>query len=280
MKIGQTTLCKTVSYTGKGLHSGLDVTMVMKPAPANTGIVFSRTDLPGNPTVKAHIMNVTNTMRATTLESGAAKVMTVEHILSALYSIGIDNCFVEMNSVEPPIADGSGQVFVEMILDAGIAEQEAQREIYAVKKQHIVADGDKFIAVLPYDGLRITFTSINKHPLLGVQFVDYEITPESYQACISKARTIAFTEEIEQLRALGLAKGGDIHNVIVYDKESCLSELRFPDELVRHKVLDVLGDISLTGYIKGHIIAVKSGHKLNTDLAHLIYKEKCEEALS
>lgn len=272
--VAQTTIKEPVSYNGIGLHAAHEVHMVLRPAPANTGIVFVRTDLPGHPSVRAHLTNITNTMRATTLEDGAAKVFTVEHILSAFMGLGVDNCIVEMDSVEPPVADGSSLTFVRLIEQVGIQTLDAPRRILTIKKQHLVEDNDKFIAILPYDGFRITFTSIKNHPLLGVQFFDAEITKESYVKEVSFARTIAFTDELEMLKKLGLGKGGTLQNTIVYDDKTCLSKLRSDDELVRHKVLDVIGDLSLVGMpIKGHVIAVKSSHKLNSLLTHKIAEE-------
>lgn len=270
----QTTLARAVSYNGIGLHAANEVHMVLRPAPADTGIVFVRTDLPGKPSVPAKFSFVTNTMRATTLENGEAKVFTVEHLLSAFSGMAIDNCIVEMDSVEPPVADGSSLTFVQLIEKAGIKKLSAPRHVLAVQQQHLVQEDDKFIAIIPYDGLRITFTSINPHPLLGVQFSDTEITQENYVRDIAFARTIAFTKELEMLKQLGLGKGGNLENTIVYDDTTCLSKLRSDDELVRHKVLDIIGDLSLLGRpLHGHIIAVKSSHKLNNMLAHQIYKE-------
>ncbi len=274
MSTTQTTLAGSVSYSGIGLHAAQEVHMVMRPAPANTGIVFIRTDLPGQPSVRAHLSKVTNTMRATTLEDGEAKVFTVEHVLSALNGLQVDNCIVEMDSAEPPVADGSSLNFVELIQKAGIQSLKEPRQEIVIQKQHLIQEDDKFIAVIPYDGFRITFTSINPHPLLGVQFFDAEITPDVYVKEIAYARTIAFTAELEMIRKLGLGKGGNLENTIVYDETTCLSKVRSADELVRHKVLDVIGDISLLGKpIRGHIIAVKSSHKLNNLLTHDIFKE-------
>lgn len=274
MSTTQTTLAGSVSYSGIGLHAAQEVHMVMRPAPANTGIVFIRTDLPGQPSVRAHLSKVTNTMRATTLEDGEAKVFTVEHVLSALNGLQVDNCIVEMDSAEPPVADGSSLNFVELIQKAGIQSLKEPRQEIVIQKQHLIQEDDKFIAVIPYDGFRITFTSINPHPLLGVQFFDAEITPDMYVKEIAYARTIAFTAELEMIRKLGLGKGGNLENTIVYDETTCLSKVRSTDELVRHKVLDVIGDISLLGKpIRGHIIAVKSSHKLNNLLTHDIFKE-------
>ena len=270
----QTTLAKPVSYSGIGLHAANEVHMVLRPAPADTGIVFIRTDLPGTPSVPARLSYVTNTMRATTLEQGDAKVFTVEHLLSALYGLKVDNCIVEMDSVEPPVADGSSLTFVQLIEQAGIATLAVPPQVHAVQEQHLIQEDDKFIAIVPYDGFRITFTSINPHPLLGVQFMDTEINDAAYVKDIAPARTIAFTKELDMLQKMGLGKGGTIENVVVYDDTACLSELRFGDELVRHKVLDIIGDMSLLGrQIKGHIIAVKSSHKLNHLLALKISEE-------
>lgn len=270
----QTTLARPVSYSGIGLHAANEVHMVLRPAPADTGIVFVRTDLAGNPSVPAQLAYVTNTMRATTLEQGEAKVFTVEHLLSALQGMAVDNCIVEMDSVEPPVADGSSLTFVRLIEQAGIQKLDMPRRVLTVRRQHLVQEEDKFIAILPYDGFRITFTSINPHPLLGVQFSDTEITKDNYIRDIAFARTIAFTKELAMLKKLGLGKGGTLENTIVYDDTTCLSVLRSDDELVRHKVLDVIGDMALLGRpLKGHIIAVKSSHKLNNMLARQISEE-------
>lgn len=269
----QQTIANEISYEGNGLHSGLPVKMTFKAAPENTGIVFIRTDLPGRPQVKATIENVTNTMRATTLEDGEAKVFTVEHVLAAFIGIGLDNCYVELNSPEPPVGDGSGQVFVDLILKVGLVTQKEERKFHTIEKSHAIYDGDRFIMILPYNGMRVTFTSINKHPLLGTQYADYEITPENFKKEISSARTIGFMQEIEELQKMGLAKGGNLENVLVYDENKCLSVPRFSDELVRHKILDILGDLSLLGNLKGHIIAVKSSHELNARLSREILKE-------
>ena len=274
----QQTISNAISYEGAGLHSGLPVQMRILPSEPNTGITFVRTDLPGTPSVKADIRNVTNTMRATTLENGEAKVFTVEHILAAFYGMAIDNCVIELNSPEPPIADGGSATFVQLIKEAGIVEQEADRHVYVVKQSHGIYEEDKFIIIRPYDGFRVTFTSMNSHPMLGTQHADYEINPDVFAKEIAPARTIGFTKEIEQLQAMGLAKGGSTENVIVYDDTTCLSELNFPDELVRHKILDILGDLFLVGHLKGHIIAVKSSHNLNSRLSREVLKEMQEEA--
>ena len=266
----QTTIAKAIAYTGIGLHSGQNVTIVINPAPPDTGIVFARTDLPGVPQVAAVAGNVTNAMRATTLEDGLAKVFTVEHLLSAFYALEVDNCLVEINAVEPPVADGSSLPFVRMIQEAGVVEQSASRKIVIVTEAQTVRVNDKFITILPYDGFRITFTSINSHPMLGVQFGDYEITKDVFISEIAPARTIGFMHEVELLKSQGLALGGSLENAVVYDDVKAITPLRFEDELVRHKILDIIGDLALAGRIRGHVIAVKSSHALNTALAKKI----------
>lgn len=267
----QTTLIRSVEYTGIGLHSGKDVSITLNPAAAGSGIVFIRTDLPGRPSVEAKITRVTDTLRATTLENGEAKVFTVEHLLSALSAMGVDNCLIEMNAAEPPVADGSALPYVRLIEQAGIVElSNTVRQVFTVKEALSIRRSDKFITILPYDGLRITFTSINPHPLLGVQFGDYEIDKDTYLREIAPARTIGFMHEVDALKAQGLALGGSLDNAVVYDQDKVLTPLRFADELVRHKILDIIGDLSLTGWVRGHVIAVKSSHALNTALARKI----------
>ena len=276
MVLKQKTLLKPIQYKGTGLHSGLPVNMTLRPAEAGTGIVFVRTDLPGAPSVKAIAANVTSTNRATTLEDGEAKVFTVEHLLAAFYGLQIDNCYVELDSPEPPVGDGSAAVFTDLMKEAGIKELDAERAVYAVKQSHAIYDKDRYILIVPYDGLRVTFTSVNSHPLLGTQQVDILLNSENFETDIAPARTIGFMSELKQLQAMGLAKGGSLENVLVYDEATCLSVPRFDDELVRHKILDVLGDLFLLGPIKGHIIALKSSHELNSRLAREILAEMKE----
>ena len=246
----------------------MPVTMTMHPAPAGTGIVFRRSDLEGHPEVPAKSQYITNTLRATTLERGAAKVFTVEHVLSALFAMQIDNCLIEMNSPEPPVGDGSAKTFVDMIHEAGIEEQEATIPVLTLDHSVAVYEGDKkFVAALPYDGLRITFTSINPHPMLGTQMLAVVVNHDNYINEIASARTIGFPWELEAMRKMGLGKGGTLENAVVYSETECLSKLRFQDELVRHKILDILGDISLVGPLHAHIIAVLGSHKLNAELS-------------
>lgn len=267
MKRNQHTIGKDVTYKDLGLHSGMPVTMTMHPAAPGTGIIFKRSDLPGGPEVPAQSRYITNTLRATTLEKGEAKVFTVEHVLSALYALQIDNCVIEMDSPEPPVGDGSAKTFCDMVEEAGVETQDEMIPILTLDTSAAVYEDNKFITALPYDGLRITFTSINPHPLLGTQMRDVVIDHDSYMKEIAPARTIGFTWELEAMRKMGLGKGGTLENAVVYSETECLSQLRFPDELVRHKILDILGDISLVGPLHAHIIAVLGSHKLNAELS-------------
>lgn len=276
-KARQHTIAKEVSYSGIGLHSGKDVLMTFKPAAAGAGIIFVRTDLPGRPEIKALAENVSSTVKATTLSANGAEVFTVEHLMSALAMMAIDNIYIEMSSPEPPVTDGSAKVFCELLEEAGLQEQEAERRVYAVDKAFAVYDGDRYIAVLPYDGYRISFTSINKHPMLGTQYFDILLDKESYKKEIMPARTVAFTHELEMLRKMGLGLGGSLENVVVFDENKILSVPRFEDELIRHKILDVIGDLYLLGPIKAHVIAVKTGHAFNSQIAKQIQAYRTKE---
>ena len=276
-KLYQHTIGKELSYSGIGLHSGKEVLMTLKPAAENTGIVFARTDLPGCPQIRALAENVSSTVKATTLSENGAEVFTVEHLMGALAMMEIDNIVIEMSSPEPPVTDGSAKVFCELLEEAGIVEQEAERKVYAVDKAFSVYDNDRYITILPYDGYRISFTSINKHPLLGTQYFDVLLNKETFKKEIMAARTVAFTEELEMLKKLGLGLGGSLENVVVFDKDKILSEPRFEDELIRHKILDVIGDLYLLGPIKGHVIAVKTGHAFNSQIAKQIEAYRAKE---
>ncbi|WP_337424607.1 UDP-3-O-acyl-N-acetylglucosamine deacetylase [Mitsuokella jalaludinii] len=264
----QRTLKTEISYTGIGLHSGREVHATLKPAPEDTGIVFVRTDLPGAPQIHAKAENVTSTLRATTVEDGH-KVFTIEHLMSAFHAHRIDNAYVELDSEEPPVADGASLVFFELMAKAGIVEQAKDRKEIVIDKVYRIDDEKtgRFVMVLPYDGFRVSFTSLNPHKLIGVQYEDFHIDEAVYHKEIAPARTIAYEKEIQALREMGLGLGGSLENVIVYNDEGWLNPLHFEDELVRHKILDVIGDLRLAGIIRGHVIAAASGHALNTQLA-------------
>lgn len=271
----QQTLKNSVEVVGKGLHSGVDVKLKISPAEVDSGIIFIREDLPGSPKIHATADKVTSVLRATTLEENGVKVFTVEHLMSALNVCGIDNAEIFLNAEEPPVLNGNSIDFFNAIKSAGIVEQSKERKIIRLEKIYRADsnDGKKFIIALPYDGFRVSFTSVNPHPIVGIQYEDFEIIEEIYKKEIAPARTIAYEKEIEQLRKMGLGLGGTIENVIVYNDEGWLNKLLYSDELVRHKILDVIGDMRLAGFIKGHIIASASGHALNTELAKKIYKD-------
>lgn len=275
----QQTLAAPVSYSGIGLHSGKNVNMCMLPAEVDTGIVFIRTDLPDKPEISAKPANVSSTLKATTLSENGAEVFTVEHLMAALSMMGIDNCRIEMDSPEPPVTDGSSGVFADLILEAGRKTQAALRKVYALDRAFAVHQDDRYICVLPYDGYRISFTSINPHPLLGTQYYDIELTEENFLKEIATARTVAFMHEVEQMKKMGLGLGGNTDNVVVFDNTGILSETRFDNELIRHKILDVIGDLYLLGHIKAHVVAVKTGHAFNAELARQIenYRSKGEK---
>ena len=273
----QHTIAKEVSYSGIGLHSGKDVLITLKPAAVNTGVTFIRTDIPGKPEIRALAENVSSTVKATTLSENGAEVFTVEHLMAAISMSGVDNIRIEMSSPEPPVADGSAQVFSELLDEAGLVEQEAERKVYAVDKAFAVYDGDRYITILPYDGYRISFTSSNNHPMLGTQYFDVLLDKESFKKEIMSARTVAFTYELEMLRKMGLGLGGSLENVVVFDEEKILSKPRFDNELIRHKILDVIGDLFLLGPIKAHVIAVKTGHAFNSQIAKQIQAYRSKE---
>ena len=268
------TLASRVVYDGIGLHSGKPVHMELAPAAPGTGIQFARADLPEALPVAATAANVTATLRATTIAAGTLKFFTIEHLMSALHVHGVDNCLVLLDAEEPPVVDGSARTFFRLIAEAGTVEQEAERRVTVIDRIYRVDDGSHFVMAVPHDGLRVSFTSLNEHPLIGVQYYDLEVTPEAYEREIAPARTIAYEKEVKALQANGLGLGGSLETVIVYNDEGWMNPLNFPNELVRHKILDVLGDLRLAGMIRGHIIAVASGHALNTALAKQIAEER------
>lgn len=272
----QRTLKDKISCVGVGLHSGKEVRLVMKPADVDSGIIFFRTDLPTRPKIHATAQNVTATLRATTLKENGAKVFTIEHLLSALNACNVDNCEIELDAEEPPVLNGNSIDFFKMIQATGLVEQDKERKIIRVEKIYRVdgEEGKRFIMALPYDGFRVSFVSVNPHPLIGIQYGDFEITEEIYAKEIAPARTIAYEKEVAALHAMGLGLGGNLENVIVYNDAGWLNKLNYPDELVRHKILDVIGDMRLAGILNCHIVAAASGHALNTQLAKKIFLGK------
>src|SRR5262245_55874083 len=246
--------------------------MTFLPALANTGIRFRRVDLDGQPEVEARIENVTQTNRSTTLAKGNVKVHTVEHVLATLAGYEIDNAIVELDANEPPIADGSARAYCRMIDEAGVAPQSEKREPHKLTDPIELQLGETIMSVFPHDRLKITCTSADKDGRF-TQFYSVEITPESWKRELAHARTFCFYEEIEMLFKSGLIKGGSLENAVVIRDDAVLTTepLRYPEEFVRHKMLDILGDLALVGRpLQGHVIAIRPSHLANSELARQI----------
>ena len=269
----QRTLLREVSIKGNALHTGDAVHMTFKPAPANHGIVFKRVDLHGHPELKPRIDHVTDLVRATTIQVGHAKLHTVEHVLSALSGCGIDNLLIELDASEPPIMDGSARPFVQLIQSGEPVEQDAEREYFTLTDTVSFARGNSSIIALPYDGLKITCTSADDRGI-HTQHLSLVIDPEVYTAQVAAARTFTIYEDIEELIKLGKIKGGSLDCAIVIKGDKIISKepLRFADEFVRHKILDIIGDITLLGIpLKAHIVATRPGHAVNAELTKTLY---------
>lgn len=269
----QRTLRRAVSCTGIGLHSGNKVTLSLKPAPADFGIRFRRRDL-GGLEIPATVDNLASIAYATGLACGDGAVETVEHLLATLVSLGVDNVAVELNHPEVPIMDGSASPFVYLIHEAGIKTLGAPRRFLKVVRPIALSSGDKRIALYPSDHLKVTYSISFDHPLLRHQSRTVAINEESFVEEIASARTFGFLKEVEMLRQNGLALGGSLDNAIVLGETGALNALRFEDEFVRHKILDVLGDLALVGHpIIGHLVAHRGGHALHTAFAAKILEE-------
>jgi len=268
----QQTLRESVSFEGVGLHSGNRGGMSFLPAPPNTGIRFRRLDLDGRPEIEARIENVSDTTRSTTLSKGNIRVHTVEHVLATFAGYGIDNIVVELDANEPPIADGSARAYCRMIETAGISPQPEKREPYTATAPLVFEVGESVMSVFPHDRLKITCTRADKQGRF-TQFYSAEISPEIWERELAHARTFCFYEEIEYLIKNGLIKGGSLENAVVIRDDAVLTNepLRYPEEFVRHKMLDILGDLALVGRpLLAHIIAVKPSHTANCELARQI----------
>lgn len=267
----QRTLKSVIRATGVGLHSGAKVTLVLRPAQPDTGIVFRRVDVNPPVDIKADPFAVGDTRMASCLESDGVKLSTVEHLMSALAGLGIDNLYVDVDAAEIPIMDGSAAPFVFLLQSAGIEEQSKPKRFLRVKKLVEVREGDKWARLEPYDGYRLSFSILFNHPAVdqsGTQ-VEVDFGDQSYVRDISRARTFGFTQDVEALREQGLALGGSLDNAIVMDEYRVLNAegLRLPDEFVRHKVLDAVGDLYLVGHpLLAAFSAHKSGHALNNKL--------------
>ncbi len=267
----QRTLKKVISATGVGLHNGEKVEMTLRPAAPDTGIVFRRVDLPGSPEIKVEPHMVCDTRLCSALEHNGARVATVEHLMSALAGLGIDNIVIDLTASEVPIMDGSAGPFVFLLQQAGIVEQPVAKKFIRIKKTIEVQDGDKWVRFDPYFGFKIDFTIAFNHPVFehSGQRVLIDFADNSYIKEISRARTFGFMHEVEYLRSNGLARGGSLDNAIVLDEYRVLNNdgLRYDDEFAKHKVLDAIGDLYVLGHpLIGAFTAYKSGHAMNNQL--------------
>ena len=273
----QRTLKKQVNCTGIGLHCGEKVNITLKPAPENTGIKFVRTDLPGKPVIDARFENVIDTTLATTIGNNGCRVSTIEHLMAALFGLGIDNVIVELDGPEVPIMDGSAGPYVFLIKSAGLQEQKEPKKFILVKRPFSVKEGNRSIEILPSSKLKITYTIDFKHPLVTNQTFEFNFSTKDFTEQISKARTFGFLKDVETLKRNGLAKGGSLDNAIVVDEFKILNEdgLRYSDEFVRHKILDFIGDLSIVGApIIGHFKVKRSGHFLNQEMLRKLMVSK------
>lgn len=272
--MNQTTISKEVKISGIGLHTGVEVNLALKPAPENTGYIFVRSDL-DNFEIPASVEYISHCSYATTLLRKGVVLSTCEHLLSALRGIGIDNCFIELDNIEIPIMDGSSEVFIELIERAGITEQNAPKHFLKVLEKVEFADGDRKMSVEPSEKFEIECVIDFPHPFINKQVFHFEMKNGSFGREIASARTFGFTTEIEMLRKANLALGGSLDNAIVLTPEGMLNEnpLRFTDEFVRHKILDIIGDFALLGMpLLGKIKAEKSGHAVHASMMSKLLK--------
>lgn len=280
----QRTLKKEVSFSGVGIHTGKEVTLRFCPAPEGSGIVFQRVDLAGKPLIPASIEYVQDTSRSTKIGVGSASIQTVEHVLAAIYAYQIDNVCIQVNEGEAPVGDGSSSPFTKLIEEAGIEEQDKEKIIHYLKEPLYYSDGDTHLVALPSDEYRISFTlHYPNTPVIRSQYLSLPINQKTFKNEISVCRTFALYEEITAMMERGLMKGGSLENAVVIKDDVVFSKegLRFPDEMVRHKMLDLVGDLALVGLsFAAHIIAVRSGHRANVELGkefikHLGSKSSC-----
>lgn len=272
----QTTLNKRVKASGTGLHTGVDVNIELTPAPSNTGYIFVRTDL-DDFELPASAEYTSHCSYATTLFRKGVVLSTCEHLLSALYGSGVDNCFIRLDNIELPIMDGSSEGFVELIEKAGVRQLHANRRYFRVLEKVEFADGDRRMSIEPSDRFEIECTIDFPHPFIEKQVFNFVLDNGSFGREIASARTFGFTHEIEMLRKANLARGGSLENAIVLTEDGMLNKqpLRYDDEFVRHKILDIIGDIALLGMpVLGKIKAEKSGHAIHASLVGKLLKQE------
>ena len=271
----QNTLKKEVAYSGIALHTGVRAHLKIHPAPENTGIVFRRIDSPGQPSVEASAKNVVDVRRGTTIAANNAVVSTVEHVLAALTAYQVDNALVDMDGPEPPIGDGSALPYSEIIDEAGIEQQNSPAKIWSPKAPIVQEEGVSTTIILPHDGLKISCLVEYKGTPLGTQYYSQDISTDEFRDNLASARTLVEFRDLEQLIAMGLVKGGSLDNAVIIHDGAIISKegLRFQDELVKHKVIDIIGDMTLIGCrLNAHIITIKPGHASNVIMAQEILK--------
>ena len=271
----ETTLHRAVEARGVGLHSGVPVSIRILPAPVSTGIVFVRTDLENFP-IPASWRHVAKVSYATSLMRQGVLLSTTEHLLSVFYSMGIDNAYVEIDNLEVPILDGSGQPFVALIAEAGIRTYRRKRRYLRIRRPISVEDHGKRISILPAECFHLTCEIDFPHPLVGRQALELEVTPERYAAEIAPARTFGFEYELDQMRTMGLIRGASLENAVCFTRDGVLNPggLRAPDECCRHKALDLIGDLALLGRpLLGHVIAERAGHAMHAALVARIMSD-------
>jgi len=275
--LNQRTVAKTVYCSGIGVHSGKKVNLTIKPAPENYGIKFIRTDLPDNPSIPARFSMVVDTSLATVIGHDGFIVSTIEHLMATFAGLSIDNAAVELDSYEMPIMDGSAEPFTRLIKEVGVKEQDGPRYYFVVKKPIELKKDGKSVGIYPSSDFKITCTIEFDHPLIKKQTFSAGITADVFEQEICSARTFGFLHEIEYLKQYGFARGGSLENAVVIDKSTILNTdgLRFPDEFVRHKTLDSIGDFSLLGLpVIGHFVLNKSGHAFNHAFIETFFSEK------
>ncbi len=271
----QTTIARPVDTSGSGLHTAVHSHLRLVPAPADSGLVFRRTDLDGFE-LEAKANNVARVSYATSLMKKGVLISTTEHVLAALYSSGIDNCYIELDNLEVPILDGSAEPFMRLLEQAGVHRLRKRRRYLKILKPVEVAEGDRRIGILPADAFRITCLIEFTHPLIGRQELEMVVNRETFGTFLARARTFGFTEDVTRLRAMGLIRGGSLDNAIVLTPDGAMNgTLRYPDEFCRHKALDLIGDLALLGRpLLGHVVAHKAGHALHTALVLRLTKDK------
>ena len=276
----QRTIAEPCSFPGTGLHTGALTTVTFKPADPGSGIKFRRVDLPGQPVIPAHVDHVVDVSRGTTIAVGDARVHTVEHALSAMAGLGIDNLDIDIDGHELPNGDGSGLPVMSVLQKAGVVEQNEEKEYIEIEHPVFYRDDEATLSVLPCDEHRISMTIAFDHVAIGTQYASFSINENTYVNEIAPARTFCFLSEVRMLQEQGLIKGGSLDSAVVIGDDTVLNEdLRFPDEFVRHKILDLLGDMYLLGKpIKGHVIAVKAGHAKNVLFSKQIKKVYMNDA--